>query len=269
MLEIRDLTKSFGGVHAMQSVSLSFAEGSLSAIIGPNGAGKTTFFNLITGKLRPDAGQIIHDGTDIAGMKPLEVVRRGIGRAFQIASLFPELTVRQSLAAAVTSHRGEALSLVRRFPSDPTHDRADGIMEMVGLAAQADVTAKYLPHGDQKLLDVALALAMEPSVLLLDEPTAGMGSEERWQMIDKVRTLWRQTGITLLFIEHDMDIVFEIAERIDVLKYGRVLASGSADQIRTNPDVIEAYLGVEADDGDSSAAPAAPLNAPRDGGENT
>jgi|TARA_R110002124_G_scaffold279572_1_gene452181 branched-chain amino acid transport system ATP-binding protein len=248
MLEVRNLTKSFGGVHAMQGVSLSFADGSLSAIIGPNGAGKTTFFNLISGKLRADSGQVIHDGTDVVGMKPLDIVRRGVGRAFQIASLFPELTVRQSLASAVTSHQRGALRLGSRFPSSQSRDRADGIMEMVGLSAQADVTSKYLPHGDQKLLDVALALAMEPSVLLLDEPTAGMGSEERWKMIDKVRALWRQTGITLLFIEHDMDIVFEIAERIDVLKYGKVLASGNAEEIRTNPDVIEAYLGVEAGD---------------------
>ena len=243
MLEIRNLSKAFGGVQAMEDVSLAFDTGSLTAIIGPNGAGKTTLFNLVTGKLRPDTGEVLHEGSDLVGLTPLQIVRRGIGRAFQIASLFPELTARESLAAAVTSHRHETLRFGRRFPSAKAHARADEIMEMVGLQAQADTISKFLPHGDQKLLDVALSLAMEPSVLLLDEPTAGMGSEERWKMIEKVRELWRETGITLIFIEHDMDIVFEIAERIDVLKYGQILASGDAAKIRSDPAVIEAYLG--------------------------
>lgn len=246
MLEIHGLSKSFGGVQAMKDVSLNFPRGSLSAIIGPNGAGKTTFFNLISGRIRADSGRVIHDGDDIVGLSALEIVRRDIGRAFQIASLFPELTVHDSLAAAVTSHRGETFSLGRRFPSTRAHERAVDIMEMVGLTGQADTVSRFLPHGDQKLLDVAMALALEPSVLLLDEPTAGMGSEERWKMIEKVRDLWRRTKITVIFIEHDMDIVFEIAERIHVLKYGKVLASGTADEIRRNQDVIDAYLGTDA-----------------------
>ena len=174
-------------------------------------------------------------------------MRRGIGRAFQIASLFPELTVRESLAAAVTVHRRGTFRLGGRFPSDDAARRADEVIEMTGLGDKAHVLSKNLPHGEQKLLDVALALALEPSVLLLDEPTAGMGAEERWPMIEKVRELWRNTGITLIFIEHDMDIVFKIAERIDVLKYGQVLASGTATEISNDAKVIEAYLGTDSE----------------------
>lgn len=245
MLSVEGLSKSFGGVQAMQNVSIDFPERSLSAVIGPNGAGKTTLFNLITGHLKADSGRIVYDGRDVVGLSSLQIVRRGICRAFQVASLFPELTVHDSLAAAVASYRGETWGLGRRFPSIGAHERAIEIMEMAGLAPQANTVSRYLPHGDQKLLDVALALALEPKILLLDEPTAGMGAEERWKMIDKVRALWQATGITVVFIEHDMDIVFSIAEMIHVLKYGKVLASGDAEAIRSNQDVIDAYLGTD------------------------
>jgi branched-chain amino acid transport system ATP-binding protein len=246
MLKVEGLSKSFGGIEAMKDVSLNFPTGSLSAIIGPNGAGKTTFFNLVTGYLSADAGRVLHDGEDLVGMSKLQIVRRGVCRAFQIASLFSELTVQDSLAAAVTSHRGETWSFAKRFPSRAAQERASEIMEMVGLENQASRVSKFLPHGDQKLLDVALALALEPKVLLLDEPTAGMGAEERWKMIDKVQAIWRDTKITVIFIEHDMDIVFSIAQKIHVLKYGQVLASGDASEIRSNQDVIDAYLGTDA-----------------------
>lgn len=245
MLSINGLSKSFGGVVAMNDVSLDFPEGSLTAIIGPNGAGKTTFFNLISGHLRADSGSVMFDGEDMVKLPSLKIVRRGICRAFQVASLFPELTVSASLAAAVSAHRGETWGLGRRFPSRGAHERAAEIMAMVGLEPQADILSRYLPHGDQKLLDVAMALAMEPKVLLLDEPTAGMGAEERWQMINKVKSLWEAGGLTVIFIEHDMDIVFSIAQQIHVLKYGQVLASGTADEIRRNQEVIDAYLGTD------------------------
>src|SRR5215468_1549037 len=207
MLEIRSLQKSFGGVKATDDVSLQFPDGSLTAVIGPNGAGKSTFFNLITGALKPDAGA--------------------------------------TMLAAVGADLRRAGVLHRRFPLGETRGRAEHAMELLGLANKRYRTAATLSHGDQKLLDIALALVLDPKVLLLDEPTAGMGTEERWRMIDKVRELWEKQKITVVFIEHDMDIVFKIAPEIVVLCYGRILAKGTPDAIRRNQDVIDAYLGTE------------------------
>jgi branched-chain amino acid transport system ATP-binding protein len=245
MLEVDHLSKSFGGVKAADDITLKFAQGSLSAVIGPNGAGKSTFFNLITGALKPDTGRILLDGADIAGRTPPDIVRHGIGRAFQVASIFPSLTVHETMLAAVCADQRRAGVLHRRFPLAETRDRAESAMETMGLADKRDRMASTLSHGDQKLLDIALALVLDPKVLLLDEPTAGMGPEERWRMIDKVRELWESQKITVVFIEHDMDIVFKIAPWIVVLCYGRILASGTPDDIRRNPEVIEAYLGTE------------------------
>jgi len=242
MLEIRGLSKSFGGVKATDNVSLDFADGSLTSVIGPNGAGKSTFFNLITGALKPDSGQILLDGVDMAGRSPPDIVRHGIGRAFQVASIFPSLTVHETMLAAVGADQRSAGVLHRRFPLAETRDRAEQAMELLGLAGKRDRTAATLSHGDQKLLDIALALVLEPKVLLLDEPTAGMGTEERWRMIDKVYELWEKQKITVVFIEHDMDIVFKIAPEIVVLCYGRILATGTPDAIRRNEAVIDAYL---------------------------
>jgi len=243
MLKVEHLSKSFGGVAATRDVSLDFATGSLSAVIGPNGAGKTTLFNLITGHLRPDAGRILLGGEDIVGRKPADIVRLGLGRAFQVASIFPTLTVLEAMTSAVLSHRGEAATMWRRFPTAAAQQRAEELLEIIGLSGVARVLSRNLSHGDQKLLDIGLALALEPKVLLLDEPTAGMGPEERWQMIDRVQALWRRGGMTLVFIEHDMDIVFKIAQTVRVLRYGAVLAEGTPDEIRRNEAVIDAYLG--------------------------
>ena len=245
MLKIEHLSKSFGGVAATNDVSLHFPKGSLTAVIGPNGAGKTTFFNLVTGAFKPDKGRILLDGVDIAGLSPPEIVRRGIGRAFQIARIFPTLTVREAILGAVQAHRGQHAMLSRRFPLQETEERAQQIMEMTGLQPKANTLSRNLSHGDQKLLDIALALVLEPRVLLLDEPTAGMGPEERWAMIDKVKGLWEREKMTLIFIEHDMSIVFKIAQSVRVLSYGRVLAEGTPDEIRRHPEVIKAYLGTE------------------------
>ena len=245
MLQIRALSKSFGGVRATDNVTLDFAHSSLTAVIGPNGAGKSTFFNLITGALKPDAGQILLDGVDIAGHSPPDIVRHGIGRAFQVASVFPSMTVQETLFAAVGAHQRRAGVLRWRFPLVETRDRAEHVMDLLGLAGKRSRIAATLSHGDQKLLDIALALVLDPKVLLLDEPTAGMGPEERWRMIAKVRELWEMQRITVVFIEHDMDIVFKVAPTIVVLCYGRILATGTPDTIRNNAAVIEAYLGSE------------------------
>jgi branched-chain amino acid transport system ATP-binding protein len=245
VLVVENLSKSFGGVVAISDVNLSFAPGSLTAVIGPNGAGKTTFFNLITGTLAPDRGRILLAGENIAGLSTPQIVRRGIARAFQIASIFPSLKVREAVLAAVNAQRRQHARLLPRFPLVASRGRAEEILHMVGLAAKADMTSRSLSHGDQKLLDIALALVLEPRVLLLDEPTAGMGPEERWHMIDTVKRLWEREKMTLVFIEHDMDIVFKIAQSIAVLSYGRVLAEGAPATIRRHPAVIEAYLGTE------------------------
>ena len=245
MLEVRGLRKSFGGVVATDDVSLTFEPGTLSAIIGPNGAGKTTLFHLITGKLPVTSGHVLLDGEEITGLDRRAIVRRGIGRAFQVANLFPTFTVGEALAAALMAHEGRTASLLRRFPPADIAARAEEVMELCGLAQLARTTSANLSHGDQKLLDIALALALDPKVLLLDEPTAGMGPDERWRMIERVHRLWEARGLTLVFIEHDMDIVFRIAQSVRVLRYGAVLAQGTPDEVRRNPAVVEAYLGAE------------------------
>lgn len=250
MLHLEHVVKRFGGVVATNDVTLDFPDGSLSAIIGPNGAGKTTLFNLITGHLVPTSGKIRFDGSSIEGRKPAAIVRRGIGRAFQVASIFRSMTVEQSLAAAITAHEARAFSLAGAFRAPAVRHRTEELIDLLQLEHVARRISGEISHGDQKLLDVGLALALRPRLLLLDEPAAGMGPEERWQMMDTVKRLWKSQNMTLVFIEHDIDLVFQTAEMIHVLRYGAVLASGTADQIRGNSQVIEAYLGSdgEADD---------------------
>src|SRR3546814_14404739 len=178
-------------------------------------------------------------------MSPTRIVRKGVGRAFQVASIFPTMTVEQALMVAVASNENKSESLLTAFPPRTVRQRADELVSLLGMSGVARLLCSNISHGDQKLLDIGLALALEPQVLLLDEPTAGMGPEERWQMIGTVRRLWEQGGMTLVFIEHDMDIVFEVAQKISVLRYGSVLAQGTAEQLRNKPEVIEAHLGTE------------------------
>ncbi|MGC6392337.1 MAG: ABC transporter ATP-binding protein [Alphaproteobacteria bacterium] len=247
MLDIQNLRKSFGGVVATDNVSIFFPKGSLTAIIGPNGAGKTTFFNQITGHLTPNSGSIKLDGAELVGLKPREIVYRGVGRAFQVANIFPTFTVREALMASIMAHQGHSERIFQLFHQDDLREKGDRLLKTLDLESVADELCANISHGDQKVLDIGLALALEPSVLLLDEPTAGMGPDERWQMVRTVQRLWQENDLTLIFIEHDMDIVFEIAQKIHVLRYGSLIASGTADEIRRNEEVIEAYLGADID----------------------
>jgi len=244
ILKIENLIKSFDGNTVITGVSLSIARGELSAIIGPNGAGKTTFFNLVTGYHIPNSGRIIFEDKSIAGMQPFDIARLGIARAFQITNIFPKLSVLENIIATVITHKKGNLNLVTpTVKLKPVYERAYQILEDVGLADRAHRQSGTLAHGNQKILDIAVALAMEPKLLLLDEPTAGMSPEERWKTVELIQKLWRQLGITMVFIEHDMDIVFEISQKVRVLCYGTMLAEGPPEEISRNDKVIEAYLG--------------------------
>lgn len=244
ILKLDKIEKAFGGLRVTASVSFSVMEGEISAIIGPNGAGKTTLFNQITGHLLPDKGTITFLGGDITGLKPQQIVKRGMGRAFQITSIFPEETVLENIRIACLSRRDEALRYFRPVQSfTQATDQAHAILESLGLDQHADRPAFELAHGDQKLLDIGMALALEPKLLLLDEPTAGMSPEERHLTRDLIKKLWKEFNLTLIFIEHDMDMVFGIAQTVRVLQLGALLAEGTPDEIRSNPQVITAYLG--------------------------
>lgn len=243
MLSLVHLSKSFGGNHVIQDVSLDFATGSLSAVIGPNGAGKTTLFNLICGTVRPDGGEVLLDREPLHRLPPRRVARRGLARAFQVASLFPSFTPWQTFCAAAVPARLGVAGLFSGFPRSAGCQRADEVIALLDLEATAHTPVEKLSHGDRKIVDIGIALCARPRVLLLDEPTAGMGPEERWHMVETVRRLWQATGLTVLFIEHDMDIVFSVAQDVTVLSYGAILARGTPQAVRADPEVIRAYLG--------------------------
>ena len=244
ILELESVHKSFGGLQVTQNVSFAVMPGEISAIIGPNGAGKTTLFNQITGHLQPNSGRILFQGHDVVGDSPQKIVAQGIGRAFQIASLFPDETVLDNVKVACLSRLDQTRRFwrpVQRFRR--ATERAHGILEDLGLEKQADRLAFELAHGDQKLLDIGIALVLEPQLLLLDEPTAGMSPEERQRTRELIKKLWKAYDLTLVFIEHDMDMVFGIAQKVRVLQQGALLAEGTPDEIRNNKDVVTAYLG--------------------------
>ena len=248
VLKIDRLVKSFNGNTVISDISATFAQGELSAIIGPNGAGKTTFFNLITGYHLPNSGTIYFEGKSITGMQPFDIVRLGIARSFQITNIFPKLSVLENVVATVITHQKGNLNLVTpTVKLKSAYERAYQILEDVGLADRADRQSGTLAHGNQKILDIAVALAMQPKLLLLDEPTAGMSPEERWKTVELIQKLWQQLNITMVFIEHDMDIVFGISQKVRVLCYGSMLAEGKPEEISKNEKVIEAYLGEEVD----------------------
>jgi branched-chain amino acid transport system ATP-binding protein len=246
ILRIENLSKSFEGSVVFDDISFTVVEGELSSIIGPNGAGKTTLFNLITGYHIPEQGKILFRDQEITGMQPFDIVRLGIARAFQKTNIFPRMTVLENAVATVITRQKGNLNLYTPFTNlKAAHEKAYAILESVGLADMAKRQSGTLAHGNQKRLDIAVALALEPRLLLLDEPTAGMSPEERRQIVKLVQELWERLKITMLFIEHDMDIVFGISEKVRVLCYKTILAEGTPKEISGNQRVIEAYLGEE------------------------
>ena len=242
MLEIAGLSKSFAGFRAVSDVRLTVETRQIAAVIGPNGAGKSTLFNLITGHLQPDSGTVRLDGRDITGSPPYRLCRMGIGRSFQRTNIFPKLTVFENIQAAFLVHRGRGLnfwSLAESFYRDETA----ALLSSIGLHGQEDVVAATLSYGNQKQLELGLALASDPDVLLLDEPTAGMSATETHDTIRLLERIASERGLTLLFTEHDMDVVFSIAQQIAVLHQGRLIADGAPDEVRRDPEVRRVYLG--------------------------
>ena len=241
-LETRGLDKSFGAIHVTQNVSLTFEQGRRTAIIGPNGAGKTTFFNLLAGNLAPDAGSILLEGREVTKLDATSRARIGISRSFQRNNLFPELTVRENLALACALRAGKTRTFWRPMKGLPkVAGEAADVAARVGLTDSLDIPVRALSYGTQRQLEVALALALNPRVLLLDEPTSGMSPQETAQMHALIGNLPRT--LTIIVIEHDMDIVLDVADEIVVLDYGRVLEKGTPAQIRASSVVRERYLG--------------------------
>jgi len=241
-LEIENLKKAFGGLQATDNVTLSVEKGSLRSLIGPNGAGKTTLFNQITGYLVPDSGRVTFKGVEITGLHPYEISRKGITRAFQIINIFPRLTVIESVQLAILARRGQTLRLFAPAKK-MVWEEAMAVLETVGLAERAEALARELSHGDQRVLELALALAGEPELLLLDEPMAGMSPFERIKVTELIQKIHQERGVTVLFCEHDMDMVFGISEKVTVLHQGRVIAEGSPEEIKKNEEVHMVYLG--------------------------
>ena len=242
ILEIRDVVKQFSGFVAVDHVSLELRQGERRALIGPNGAGKTTLFNLISGQLRPDGGEIRYRGEPIQNLSPPPICRLGLARTFQITSVYPRLTGLQNVQVALFSRHKRSHRLFRAAARTDVEEAMHFLAD-VGLEHLAAWTAGFLSYGDQKRLELAIALAMRPRVLLLDEPTAGMESNVRVSIVNLVKRLCKEHELTLLFCEHDMDAVFSIGDRITVMHQGKVFAEGSADEVRNNDDVRAIYLG--------------------------
>ena len=245
ILTTRDLTRHFGGVMAVNNVSLKIEENELRTIIGPNGAGKTTLFNVITGRLPASSGQVFYQDHDITNRPPHEIVRLGISRTFQKSSIFLGLTVFENVRIAKQAKAGGSLRILSSKKSLRNVNKGTwGILEQLGLTDQTEIAASTLSHGDQRLLEIGIALAGDPKVLLLDEPTAGMSPRETERTTRLIRKLANEIAIVL--VEHDMDVVMSISDRISVMHQGRIIAEGTPEEIQENQMVKEAYLGKEA-----------------------
>jgi branched-chain amino acid transport system ATP-binding protein len=242
VLAVRGLTKSFGGVRAVDGVTFEIGRGELLALIGPNGAGKSTCFNMIGGQLRPDAGDILFEGRSIAGLKPRQIWRLGAGRTFQVAATFPPMTVIENVQLALASHHGRLYDMVGSLGACRRRE-AQKLLDQVGMMDAAECACRELAYGEVKRVELAIALANDPRLLLMDEPTAGMGPRERLDMVALVKRLVAERDVTVLFTEHSMDVVFAFADRIIVMARGAVIAEGDAAAIRNNAQVQEVYLG--------------------------
>ena len=245
VLETRDLTIRFGGHVAVNAVSCGFAAGTLTAIVGPNGAGKTTYFNLISGQLAASSGDVLLNGRNLAGMPASARTAAGLGRAFQLTNLFPNLTVRENVRLAVQARAGVGLDLWNLWSGrGELLQKTDRVLEQVALAAKRDALASSLPHGDQRKLEVGMLLALEPAVFMFDEPTAGMSVDEVPVILDLIRAIKQDKSRTILLVEHKMDVVRELADRIIVLHNGTLMADGEPEAVIASPVVQEAYLGM-------------------------
>jgi branched-chain amino acid transport system ATP-binding protein len=244
LLETRGLGRAFGALQAVDGVSLTVEPGELRAIIGPNGAGKTTLFNLVSGLVAPTSGRVLFRGGDVTALRASARCRRGISRTFQITSIFPELTTLENVRIAAQLKMGGNFRLLGgRALLEVSERRARESLGFLGLLDRAQAPAATLPHGDQRLLEIAMAVVQEPELLLLDEPTQGLSPEDTVATVAVIRQIARERRLTIILVEHDMDVVFGLADRISVLHFGRLIADGRPDQIRANTDVQNAYLG--------------------------
>ena len=249
VLEMQNVEKHFGGVHAIDNFSVKIEHGKIHGLIGPNGAGKTTIFNNITGIYAPDAGKILFLGKDITGSSPHRVAQLGIGRTFQNIRLFSNLSVMENVVIAsgmdATYNMPQALLHTKKYKEreQHLHDKAMGLLEIVGLQDKADERANSLPYGHQRKLEIARAMALEPKLLLLDEPAAGMNADESLELVDFVREIRDRFDITILMIEHHMDVVTNLCDYCTVLNFGKTLAVGTPAEVKSDPEVIRAYLG--------------------------
>ena len=242
ILEVRNLSKSFGGLHAVDSVNFEVATGELLALIGPNGAGKSTCFNMLMGQLKPTAGEVYFQGENLVGQYTRDIWRKGIGRTFQITGTYSSMTVVENVQMALMSFRRRSFSMLP-FAHKVYKEEAISFLDMVGLAEQAERHCAILAYGDLKRLELAIAMCHQPTLLLMDEPTAGMAPTERETIMRLTSDIVKQRNISVLFTEHDMDVVFGHAHRVLVLNRGELIANGSVDEIRNNPVVQEVYLG--------------------------
>lgn len=244
MLRVDQVFKSFDNFMAVKGASLHVRPREIVAVIGPNGAGKTTLFNLITGQLKPDQGRIYFKNEDITSFPPYQICRRGITRSFQIVNIFPRLSVLQNVQVAILSHQRRSYNFWQRA-NQLAMPETRKILQIVGLLNKEQELAGSLSHGDQKILEIAIALGNEPQLLILDEPTAGMSPEETYETVELIKRLAKERGLTILFCEHDMEIVFSIAHRIMVMAQGQTIIQGTPEEVRSNKEVQAAYLGGE------------------------